>query len=86
MYLKNVIYDNKLCVIQQQVPLLLPCVNFAQITIPSLTYQKATFLIKDILKKSGVDSLITGPVKFSMKSNLSLFFTPLRFNTLYSLW
>ena len=42
---------NKLCVIQQQVPLLLPCVNFAQITIPSLTYQEATFLIKDIFKQ-----------------------------------
>ena len=76
---------NKLCVIQQQVPLLLPCVNFAQITIPSLTYQEATFLIKDILNKSGVNSLVTGPVKYCMKPNLSLFFTPLRFNTLYSL-
>lgn len=74
----------KLCVIQQQVPLLLPCVNFAQITIPSLTYQKATFLIKDILRKSGVDSFTTRPVKFCTKPNLSLFFVLLRFNTLYN--
>jgi hypothetical protein len=28
----------KLCVIQRQVPLSLPCVNFAQVTIPSLTH------------------------------------------------
>lgn len=27
----------KVCVLQQQVPLPLPCFNFAQITIPSLT-------------------------------------------------
>jgi len=33
-----------LCVLQQQVPLPLPCFNFAQITIPSLTLKLHKFL------------------------------------------
>jgi hypothetical protein len=33
----------KICVIQQQVPLPLPCVNFAQIAAPSLTLDNAIF-------------------------------------------
>jgi len=32
-----------MCVIQKQVPLPLPCVNFAQITIPSLTHRRNPF-------------------------------------------
>ena len=40
---KNFYKKIKLCVIQQQVPLLLPCVNFAQITTPSFTYQQNLF-------------------------------------------
>jgi len=36
------IYILKVCVIQKQVPLPLPCVNFAQITISSLTNQQIT--------------------------------------------
>ena len=32
-------FSYKICVIQKQVPLPLPCVNFAQITISSLTNQ-----------------------------------------------
>ena len=35
----------KLCVIQQQVPLPLPCVNFAQITTLSLTDLRVTILV-----------------------------------------
>jgi len=40
---KNLKKKVKLCVIQQQVPLLLPCVNFAQITTPSFTNQQYLF-------------------------------------------
>merc|ERR1712119_255949 len=39
-YFKHFYYKHRLRVIQQQVPLLLPCVNFAQITTPSVTIAK----------------------------------------------
>ena len=39
----------KLCVIQQQVPLLLPCVNFAQITMLSLTDLQIKLLVTSTL-------------------------------------
>ena len=42
----NYMYNKKknICLIQQQVPLLLPCFNFAQIAILSLTFYKLKFL------------------------------------------
>ena len=36
----------RICVLQQQVPLPLPCFNFAQITIPSLTLKLLRNLCK----------------------------------------
>ena len=70
----------KLCVIQRQVPLSLPCVNFAQVTIPSLTHQKYTILAIFHALNKGVHNMLC----IFRKKLLTLFVTKNKVSSRYN--
>ena len=58
LYLLNMIIFNIICVLQQQVPLPLPCFNFAQITTLSLTPRVFRYLPESLLSNNPVGHIM----------------------------